>query len=68
MFLWALPKSDVNSRKRCSYGLLTGTIQKVCKITENTKWGNVKSGFTVVASVTLISTFTLLFHFHFNMP
>jgi hypothetical protein len=27
---------------KCSYGHLAGTIQKVCKITENAECGNVK--------------------------
>jgi len=33
------------TKKHCSYGHLARTVQKVCKIAENTKYRNIKSGF-----------------------
>lgn len=44
MFLWGPHKNGVKLGKH-SYELLSRTIQKVCKITENTKCPNVKLGF-----------------------
>jgi len=44
-FLWGQPKNWLRSKERCSYRHLAGTIQKVCKIAENPKCGNVKLGY-----------------------
>ena len=44
-FLWGQPKNCVRSKERSSYRHLAGNIQKVHKISENTKCGNVKLGF-----------------------
>ncbi|GFG33063.1 hypothetical protein Cfor_12089 [Coptotermes formosanus] len=50
VFLWEPPKwnkiwEGVKFRKHCSYGHLAGTIQRVHKIAEKAKCGNVKSSF-----------------------
>jgi hypothetical protein len=45
--LWGTSKNDIKSRKHYFYGHLNRVIQKVCKIAENVKCGNVKSGFAV---------------------
>jgi hypothetical protein len=49
MSLWGPPKNGVKSGKHCSYGHMAATLQKVCKIVENTKCRNVKWGFYCIS-------------------
>ena len=44
-FLWGPPKNGMKYGKHCSEGHSAATVQKVHKVAQNAKCGNVKSRF-----------------------
>jgi hypothetical protein len=52
MVLWRPTKNGIKSGKNCSKRHLARTIQKVHKITKDTGYWNIKSGFFTVVTAT----------------